>query len=125
MVFRPRSQTRFAILPPSRRSAPDVFLNVDSNNGRHDRLLAKMQKLRGHVYQADGAIRGSQLTADGRHKLRVDDASWHVLSLDADGEVVACLRYLEESSVTAFDGLQVRHAAVARSPHDGTRFRRA
>jgi hypothetical protein len=125
MVFRLRSQTHFAILPPSRLATPEVFRNIDTSNRRHQHLLSKMQRLRGSAYQADGAVHRSELTVDGRHKLSIDECSWHVLSLDADGEVVACLRYLEESHISAFDGLRVRHSALARCPSQGSKFRRA
>jgi hypothetical protein len=125
MVFQSRSQTRFAVLPPSRLATPQVFRNIDPCNRRHGELMSKMQRLRGSAYQADGAIRRSELTADGRHKLSIDERSWHVLSLDADGEVVACLRYLEESHISAFDRLRVRHAALARCPLQGAKFRQA
>jgi hypothetical protein len=104
---------------------PEVFRNVDPSNRRHQQLLASMQRLRGSVYMADGAVRRSQLTADGRHKVNVDENSWHVLSLNASGEVVACLRFLEESHAPGFDALGVRHAALARCPHQGARFRQA
>jgi len=104
---------------------PKVFRNVDVNKRRHQNLLADMQRLRGRVYESDGAIRRNELTADGRHKLNIDDNSWHVLSLDSNGEVVACLRFLEETDASGFDALRVRHAALARSPVLGARFRRA
>ncbi|HEX3745920.1 MAG TPA: hypothetical protein VHW09_18390 [Bryobacteraceae bacterium] len=84
-----------------------------------------MQKLRGRVYASDGAVRSRDLTADGRHKLKVDDNSWHILSLNPQGEVVACLRYLEESFTSGFEKLRVYSAAVARCPVQGARFRRA
>ncbi len=125
MVFRARKQARFAILPPARREVPGVLRNIDDNNRRYDSLLTKMQRLRGRVYGADGAIHRTELTADGRHKLDVDERSWHVLSLDARGEVVACLRYLEESDASSFDSLRVRHSALARCPVQGVKFRRA
>jgi len=125
MVFRSRPQTRLVVLPPSRVDAPEIFRNVDSSNRRHQRLLAGMQRLRGRVYEADGAIRPTELTPDGRHKLSVDARSWHVLSLDASAEVVACLRYTEGSDASGFDGLRVRDAAVARCPLQGGRVRRA
>ena len=125
MFFRSRSQTRFAILPPSKLAAPGVFRNVDANNRRHRDLMAGMQRLRGRVYGADGAIRPAELTSDGRHKLNIDERSWHVLSLDSLGEVVACLRYLEESHASGFNALRVRHAALACCPVQGPRFRRA
>jgi hypothetical protein len=125
MLFRERSQTRFAILTPSRLTMPGVFQNVHANNRRHQNLLAGMQKLRGEAYESDGAVRRSQLTADGRHKLSVDENSWHVLSLDSNGDVVACLRFFEESRTANFDGLRVHDAALARCPLQGARFRRA
>jgi hypothetical protein len=125
VVFRSRPQTHFAILPPSRLSVPGIFHNVHVDDHRHYDMMAEMQRLRGRVYEADGAIHPAELTADGRHKLSVDERSWHVLSLDARGQVVACLRYLEESHASGFDALYVRHAALSRCPIRGQRFRRA
>ena len=121
---RTRDQTQFVVLPPSRQSVPKRFRCLEVNNRRHDDLLAEMQRFRGRVYANDGAIRPDELTADGRHKVAVDDCSWHVLSLDEQGRVCACLRYLEESGAVDFDDLWVRHAAMACSPM-GHQFRRA
>jgi hypothetical protein len=120
-----RSRTRFTILPPVRAAAPPAFHAVEVNPRRYDQLLANMQRLRGRVYEADGAVRPAELTADGRHTSDVDERSWHVLSIEPDGEVVACLRYLEESRVPSFGGLRIRHAALARCPQEGLKFRRA
>ena len=125
MFFRERSQTRFAILTPSRLAMPEVFRNVQINNRRHLQLLSGMQRLRGKAYESDGAVRRSELTTDGRHKLSIDENSWHVLSIDPSGDVVACLRFLEETQASGFEGLRVRHAALARCPLQGPRFRRA
>jgi len=123
MVFCTKSQARFAILTPSRLTTPEAFHHIDFNDRRHQKLLADMQRLRGRVYEADGAIHRSELTADGRHKVTIDDQSWHVLTLDSNGEVVACLRFLEESKASDFNALRVRHAALARCPSYGSRFR--
>jgi len=123
MVPSTRSRTHLAILTPSRFTSAEVFRNIDPNNRRHRNLLANMQRLRGRVYESDGAVRRSELTADGRHKLEIDDSSWHILSLNSQGEVVACLRYLDESHASNFEALRVRHAAVARCPLQGARFR--
>jgi hypothetical protein len=125
MWSRSRSQAQFAVLPPSRLATPFVFRNIEANNRRHNDLMAKMQRLRGRVYGADGAIQPSELTVDGRHKLSIDERSWHVLSLDGNGEVIACLRYLEESDASGFESLRIRSAALARCPVQGPRFRRA
>jgi hypothetical protein len=119
-----RNQTQFVVLPPSRQSVSKRFRRLDVNNHRYGELLAEMQRFRGRVYTEDGAVRPDELTPDGRHKVAVDDSSWHVLTLDGNGNVCACLRYLEESRALHFDDLWVRHAAMANSPM-GSQFRRA
>jgi len=104
MVFS-RARTRFAVLPPcglpvSRQSFRDI--HVDS--GRYDELLAEMQMFRGKVYLSDGALRPGDLI-NGRHRLSIDERSWHVLSLDSDGRVSACLRYLPHLNPCGLDDL--------------------
>jgi hypothetical protein len=58
-------------------------------------MLAEMQRLRGSVYLRDGAIQKHELTADGRHRLSVDEQSWHILLVDGAKRVKGCMRYLE------------------------------
>src|SRR5579872_4405515 len=120
-----KSQTQFVILPPSRFVVSRVFRNLEPDNRRHDELLAEMQRFRGGVYASDGAIQAEDLTSDGRHAVEVDDLSWHVLSLDQNNRVCACLRYIEEKQARGFDDLWVRHAALARCPTLGGKFREA
>ena len=95
--------TQFVILPPSKAALPRFFRNVETDHERHDGLFASMQRLRGVVYVNDGAIGPSDLTADGRHALRVDEHSWHVLSLNRAGQVSSCLRYTDESRAASFE----------------------
>src|SRR5579872_5624370 len=98
-----RSRNQFLLLQPSRHSVPKHFKVLDVCNRRYDDLLAEMQRFRGRVYASDGAVRASELTADGRHRLAVDDRSWHILSLNDQGQVCGCLRYVEESCARGFD----------------------
>jgi len=84
-----------------------------------------MQRFRGRVYSEDGAVDHHDLTSDGRHKLAIDEQSWHVLSLDSGGRVVSCLRYLDESDADDFNDLWVRHAALTECPKLGRPFRGA
>jgi hypothetical protein len=119
------SPTQFVILPPSKVAMPDLFRNIETDHKRHDQLLASMQRLRGEAYIKDGAIRRSDLTPDGRHTLRIDEHSWHVLSLDRKGQVSACLRYLDESHAVGFESLCIRQAALAQCPEQGPTFRNA
>jgi hypothetical protein len=120
-----RQRNQFAILTPHKLAAPGIFRNAEPDTGRHDELFAAMQRLRGRTYVNDGAVQAGELTADGRHQLDVDEHSWHVLSLDHHGRVVGCLRYQEASHTADFENLAVRHAALARCPNLGAKFRQA
>jgi hypothetical protein len=84
-----------------------------------------MQRLRGSVYLRDGAIQQDELTADGRHRLSVDEYSWHILLLDGAKRVTGCLRYLEERQASRFDELWIRQSALTDCPVWGRKFRRA
>jgi hypothetical protein len=123
--LRYRTQTRFVVLPPARSQAPATFGNLEHDQHRHDALVSQMQHFRGMVYLRDGAVQKSDLTVDGRHKVPVDDRSWHVLVLDRKDQVCACLRYLDESRAGGFDDLWIRHAALSRLPRLGRKFRGA
>ncbi len=120
-----RNRTQFVVLPPPQATVSRLFRNVAVNRSRYEQLLAGMQRFRGHAYLNDGAIKPGELTHDGRHDQPIDNASWHVLSLDEDGEICACLRYLEENQARGFDDLWVRHSALSGSAELGSRFRRA
>ena len=119
-----RKRSEFFILPPSGHVVPGIFRNRSADSELHDDLLAKVQRFRGRIYLEDGAVTRRELTSDGRHNSPVDEASWHVVSLDSERRVCACLRFLEESNAKSFDDLWVRNAAAARSTQ-GSAFRRA
>jgi hypothetical protein len=125
MAYRINTESRFVILAPADFTAGGSFWNIVSNPVRHQHLLAEMQRFRGQIYIRDGAITPEHLTADGRHQVPIDAVSWHVLALDADGKVGACLRYLEETHARGFDELWVRHAALSQCPKFGDHFRAA
>src|SRR4051794_27071904 len=125
VLSRTRTQTRFVVLPPSKLAVPGVFRKVDVSNRRHDELFAEMQRFRGSVYKEDGAIQNSDLTSDGRHKVPIDEDSWHILSLNQKGRIVSCLRYLDQTHASRFDDLCVRNAALAACSRYGGVFRAA
>lgn len=110
-----RIQSQLVILPPCRGVVPKQFRRIQANNGQYDGLFTGMQRFRGKIYCDDGAVGANELTADGRHIDAADCQSWHVLSLDGEGRICACLRYLDESAAVYFDDLWVRNAAMARS----------
>src|SRR5579871_3403701 len=105
-----RAQLQYAILPPPTASISKVFRRVVMSPQRHRELLEKMQRFRGRIYASDNAVRPDELTADGRHRVPSDEQSWHVLALDEEARVVACLRYTDEVKARGFDDLFERHA---------------
>ena len=117
--------TELAILSPASTAAPQVFRKTELNRRRYDQVLADMQRLRGSIYLRDGAIQADELTADGRHKLAIDERSWHILLMDGAGSVKGCLRYLEENDASRFDDLSIRQSALTHCPVWGGKFRRA
>src|SRR4249919_517730 len=120
-----RAQTRFVVLPPSGVAASNIFHSVESDLRRHDELIRDLQRFRGSMYLHDGAIQTSDLTADGRHWVEVDERSWHVLTLDRHDRVCACLRFVDESRAHGFDDLWIRRSALADYPELGGKFRHA
>jgi hypothetical protein len=96
--------------------APDVpglFRHVSVEPSFHDRYLAEMQRFRGSVYLEDAAIQPAELDSDGRQKLAADDRSWHLLTLDQDGRVSGCARYLPHPNHVGFEQLSLYQSALA------------
>jgi hypothetical protein len=77
-------------------------------------MLAQLQRLRGRCYLHDGAIESAQLSADGRHRQAFDEHAWHVVSLDPEGGVIGCARYLAHQARVKLEDLGVWASALAR-----------
>ncbi len=103
------------LLAPASNGIPGCFRKADSPL-RHRRLLHSMQRLRGSTYLSDGAIAPWQLTEDGRYEQPIDNESWHILALDAEGNVCGCVRYHPQPNIATFRQLGVRESALASSP---------
>ncbi len=123
--FHSRIRNQFVVLPPAGVRIPGVFRRTEFDHHRYGKMMAAMQRMRGTTYLDDGAIQPEDLTADGRHETPADEHAWHVLSVDAAGNVGACLRYLDERHSTGFRGLWVSHAAMAHCPRMGWKLRKA
>ena len=114
---------RLVLLAPNKDRVPSSFSNASFDEGRHGSLLAETQRLRGRIYLEDGAIEASQLTSDGRHCVPNDDNSWHLLDLDANGNVCGCSRYFVHDNTVPFSQLGVRKAALAQTDRWGQKLR--
>ena len=112
------------MLAPSEGAAAQ-FDQALVDPSRHHRLLAEAQRLRGRIYLKDGAIQPSDLLADDRHIQAADDQAWHLLTVDENEAVVACIRYFAHEASVRFSELSVAGSYVARSAELGTRVREA
>jgi len=116
---------KLMLLAPSSAAVADNFRGSKCAPRLYDRLLAKVQRLRGLAYLEDGAVEASELTRDGRHVSPVDTEAWHVVSMDALGHIYGCARYMAHPNTVCFSDLIARSSALAWHPKWGDRLRRA
>ena len=108
------SYRKWVLLSPARAIVPSSLGILQTDAIRRDRLLAEMQRFRGRVYLADGAIRTRQLT-DGRHRAEEDERSWHLLAVDQDDRVCGCVRHHICAEDSCFSQLNISRSPLARS----------
>ena len=106
---------RLFLLAPADVFVPESLTDVEWNPQRHEVLLAGLQRLRGRVYLADGAIDHSELTPDGRYAQPADEKSWHLIAADKRGEVCGCARYMAHSARLRFADTGVSNSPLIRS----------
>ena len=73
----------------------------------------------------DGAIQPSELQSDYRHIQEADYEAWHLLTVDENEAVVACIRYLAHEPSVRFSELFIARSGIARSGELGARVREA
>ena len=115
---------QFVLLAPS-QSAASQFDQALVDPSRHHRLLAEAQRLRGRIYVQDGAIQPFDLSADGRHIQAADNQAWHLLTVDENEAVIACIRYFAHEPSVRFSELSLAGSGIARLPELGMRMREA
>jgi hypothetical protein len=118
-------QQQLVLLAPAGSVVPDSFERRQVDPDQHARWLRQAQSVRGGIYLADGALDPSKLTADGRHVQRADYDSWHLLAVDANGEVHGCARYRHLTGDVSFDDLGVSDSWLARSRQWGASLKGA
>ena len=119
-----QSGRQYVLLAPSQSPASE-FDQASVDPSRHQRLLAEAQRLRGRIYVQDGAIQRSDLVAGDRHIQAADDRAWHLLTVDENEAVVACIRYFAHEPCVGFSELSIASSDIARSAELGTRVRAA
>lgn len=128
MVLSSRTENRlgrdFVVLAPP-QAGPTQIGQMEEDPTLHRRLLADSQRLRGRIYLQDGAIREDALTLDGRHIQPADDRSWHLLTIDRERQVTACIRYLAHPAGISYSDLEVSRAILHQPPPFEERVRRS
>ncbi len=111
---------RLVLLAPPHLAVPGAFRNVEEDLVEHRTRLKEIQRLRGDIYFTDGAVQRQELSADGRHQTPEDEKSWHLLMLNKQGHITACVWYMEHPKGIAADKLRVREcpAGMRRDSRD-------
>jgi hypothetical protein len=94
---------------------PGSFANVAADTASYQARMAEAQRLRGRIAVQENAITASELLPDGRHVQPADRHSWHLLTLDSQGRVAACMRYHAHPSDATFEDLSICHSTLAQS----------
>src|ERR1700722_921585 len=63
----------------------------------------------------DGAISRSELTPDGRFVQPIDDFAWHLVRLNASGDVCGCARYMNNRADLRFCETGLSRTPLSRS----------
>lgn len=122
--LRSTSSRKWVLLSPSNTLVPDCFGRVTTDTTLRNKLLIAMQRLRGRVYLEDGAIEVGQLT-DSRHRVDIDEGSWHLLVVGQDEQVRGCVRFHAYPETTRFLHLKVSHSPLAYSEEWGGKLKAA
>jgi hypothetical protein len=82
-----------------------------------------MQRLRGRIYLQDGAIQPWEISDDLRHRMEIDERSWHLLVTDEHARISGCARFRTYENTAPLEMLGVRSSALARHPEWAGRLR--
>ncbi|MEO8100717.1 MAG: hypothetical protein ABI811_23670 [Acidobacteriota bacterium] len=117
--------SRLVILGPPNANLPGHFKNVVSDPRRHQELIDGVQRLRGNIYVADGAVKPHELSSGGRHVEPADPLAWHIIGIAPDGTPHSCLRHRPQENSARFQDLAVSKSAIANSPEWGAKTKAA
>jgi hypothetical protein len=118
-------QGHTVVLAPAEAYLPKSFTRIVRNPVRHATLLSGIQRLRGRVYAEDGAIDASELSPDGRFVQPIDNHAWHLVRLNARGEVCGCARYVTYPGDLRFADTGVSRTPLSRSREWSASFKAA
>lgn len=118
-------EERLLLLTPANWPLPDTFEKGVVDRRRHGQLLRQMQRMRGDVYVREGAVRQADLAPGRLHRTPQDDRSWHLLLLDHERRITACIWYLEHDAPVLVDDLRVKNCPLTADAEWSLRLRHA
>jgi len=98
------------VLPPRWKAAA-----AGCSEQEYEGLMSSIQRFRGGIYRADGAIPAHALDPWGRHFTAFDFKNYHILMQGPCGEIAACFRLCAHSRGTRAPGLRI-HEVLTRMP---------
>src|SRR5579863_2931137 len=116
-------QRSFVLLAPVNETLRPSLCGSTGSPHLHSHLLSEMQRLRGRIYLADGALAAGDLDPWERHVQAADLRSWHLLTLGSMGRVIGCTRLRRHSSPVSWGQLGIRQAPIAQSDEWRLKFR--
>ena len=105
---------RLILLAPAKTPGHEFMGSVEAHSVRYEHLVHALQKLRGSVYLDDGAVQLEQLLPDGRHQVPGDEDCWHLIMLNRQGGLSACVWYHEYENTISADQLRLRECPLAQ-----------
>jgi hypothetical protein len=116
-MIRRIAPSTITVVPPFDVDTKPYCPQTKHSLGEHAALLAAIQRTRGAVYAAEGAIDPSVLV-DGRHESPLDRESWHACVVGADGDVQGTIRLtLYPGGKTSTPPFALLNTELFRSEH--------
>jgi hypothetical protein len=109
------------VVAPQSGKLPATFANVCPDAALHAALIDEIQRFRGRIYLADGAIPADALDEQGRHWTPVDRESWHLVLVDGSASVCGCMRAIPHPSGGQRSELNLREV-IARLGEGADRY---
>jgi hypothetical protein len=88
-----------------------------SSPAEHRAAISEVQRFRGRVYVADGAIPANALDEEGRHFQQFDFENYHVCVRNSEGKIGGCIRIRLHEPTVEVRALRL-HEVIERLPSD-------
>lgn len=99
------------VIPPRNSAAH----SSDAGDAEYEGQISEIQRLRGHIYVKDQAIKKEALDRFGRDCTSFDYANWHIIIRDANGFLCGCIRMCFHPTAAPVNHLALHHSVARMS----------